>query len=800
MLPSLETTRPFCRRRFDGIAIRWGRFALTCFPSPTPCQQRVRESKQVIMFEGPAKSAKVHSFKEIALPLAGRGIKVIPVRPLSKRGVLEDQFRHATTSVQQIEVWHVENSDYNVGCVGTPEGIAILDCDVKGLRGHIEQETAHVFPKTLVVRSAGKGCDHIYFRQTDASRRLGNKKRAGLFDLQSVDRYVVGPGSRLDNGKTYDIVQDAPIAEFPDWLATWVAANADPDKPKTSAIDAHPVDESFDIADLLDHYEIGYQQDGEWFITNLCPVSGRRHEHSTRTGFFFDGHSLGFHCFASGCDGSNMTVGQVLKHLNAVHDPYPHAVWQEHSVDELLDDLGIDAPDPSIVETPAVAEQAQHAAENESGPVASQAPVPAPRNPLEFPEQFMYGEAGVLARQMNMPCGLAYMALIGEFGIKCDIDVMCCTRINTYTALIAPVGGGKNVAMDRARILLELRYRDEYLPASPAGTRALMTLIGDKPSGKRGAGRERIPGPKKLLLITHEMTDVLKMTGVDNSTLASRLCDFWDDNQHIYPTGKDGIINVDCRLHWIGGVPASADNPTRFTELFDSETSHGLYDRLLIGYTDVKFNYRPWQPPSTDGEVFDPTDYTACVRPVPYVKAISDGAQQLLDEWQPIGGGSRIKQNCMKVALITTMMHGEETVAHECMRCAIGIMEWQIELRKVFRPGEAVNDEAKCRVVILSAMEAAGAKHAYVNVKRMAHDRKWGDRFGDRIVKNAIANLQEMGEIVPKIVESDGGAKKSKSEYKLRNWSPGGNTGGENGEHGDSPSTKFGQGINDLQR
>ena len=89
--------------------------------------------------------------------------------------------------------------------------------------------------------------------------------------------------------------------------------------------------------------------------------------------------------------------------------------------------------------------------------------------------------------------------------------------------------------MDRSKTLLELRHRDEYLPASPAGTRALMNLIGDKPSGKRGPGKERAPGPKKLLLITHEMTDVLKMTGVDNSTLASRLCDFWDDNQHVYP-------------------------------------------------------------------------------------------------------------------------------------------------------------------------------------------------------------------------------------------------------------------------
>lgn len=69
-----------------------------------------------------------------------------------------------------------------------------------------------------------------------------------------------------------------------------------------------------------------------------------------------------------------------------------------------------------------------------------------------------------------------------------------------------------------------------------------------KPSGKRG-DKTRTPGPRKLLLITHEMTDVLKMTGVDNSTLASRLCDFWDDNEFEYPT-KEGTVFIPAKT-WV---------------------------------------------------------------------------------------------------------------------------------------------------------------------------------------------------------------------------------------------------------
>lgn len=75
------------------------------------------------------------TFAELALPLIQRGISVIPVLLLSKRGFLGDQFRHATTEVSQIAQWNRENPDFNVGCVAKPDGIVVLDCDVKGRPG-----------------------------------------------------------------------------------------------------------------------------------------------------------------------------------------------------------------------------------------------------------------------------------------------------------------------------------------------------------------------------------------------------------------------------------------------------------------------------------------------------------------------------------------------------------------------------------------------------------------------------------------------------------------------------------------
>ncbi len=48
---------------------------------------------------------------------------------------------------------------------------------------------------------------------------------------------------------------------------------------------------------------------------------------------------------------------------------------------------------------------------------------------------------------MKMPLGLAYPALLGCYSILPDSDTMLDMRINLYVALIAHVGGGKNVAI-----------------------------------------------------------------------------------------------------------------------------------------------------------------------------------------------------------------------------------------------------------------------------------------------------------------------------------------------------------------
>ncbi len=87
------------------------------------------------------------------------------------------------------------------------------------------------------------------------------------------------------------------------------------------------------------HYDIEIVADkGDWRITEVCPYAGHRHKQSTDTGFFFDGETLGFHCFAAGC--GDPSIGQVIKKLNETHEPYPELIWEEETMDEICEAFG----------------------------------------------------------------------------------------------------------------------------------------------------------------------------------------------------------------------------------------------------------------------------------------------------------------------------------------------------------------------------------------------------------------------------------------------------------------------------
>jgi len=291
------------------------------------------------------------TFLEIAAPLIERGIPVIPVQPNEKRCLLPEWQKKATTDIEQVKLWQTENPQFNVGCVGTPEGVVILDCDSPGLIERIEREAGYKMPRTFIVRSGGKKLPHLYFRQTDESRRLGNRSSAGMFDLQSVDKYVVGAGSTLGDGKTYEIVDDSSIADFPDWLAEWIERNSDVGKEYHGGRGA-PVHEDFDFDRFCDHFDFAFvgEKDGRHFLA-ACPFKGDHH--TTDRGkpdymacaILYDGETIGFSDFATSCEGHGKTIHDLIQYrYEQGYEEYEGGIFaEEEPIEELLEAFGAES-------------------------------------------------------------------------------------------------------------------------------------------------------------------------------------------------------------------------------------------------------------------------------------------------------------------------------------------------------------------------------------------------------------------------------------------------------------------------
>jgi hypothetical protein len=309
-----------------------------------------------------------------------------------------------------------------------------------------------------------------------------------------------------------------------------------------------------------------------------------------------------------------------------------------------------------------------------------------------MPDACMYGKMGEWARGMGVPLGVAYPALIGAYSVKPNLDEMCRTRINTYVALMWEAGGGKNVTINRAMDVVGISA-GEYQRVKPGGETQLAVVLGDKPA-KKGS-KEREPGKKKLLMVTTELGDVLRKTSMDNSTLASTLCDLWDENDYSKPLPGGGHTDVDCRLSWMGGIPANLKKPEKFLELFGGETNYGLYPRFIFGYCDKPWRYEEWDNPfksmainfPAEDEVEEMAFNTfACT----VVTSMEEKAEAMLDQWNPpVPDAGRLRYNAKKVALLSASANSETTVTAECMRKALLFMEWQIDIRKQFKPGAA---------------------------------------------------------------------------------------------------------------
>jgi hypothetical protein len=129
------------------------------------------------------------------------------------------------------------------------------------------------------------------------------------------------------------------------------------------------------------------------------------------------------------------------------------------------------------------------------------------------------------------------------------------------------------------------------------------------------------------------------------------------------------------------------------------------------------------------------------------VMEIAPEADALCREWlaRREGEGTeerRLEHMLLKVSALSASANMEETVSARCMRAAIKFMDWQAILKRTFKSGEAKTHEAEFDAMALEAIRQQNERTgSFCNWKRLSHDRKWGDKYGDSNILRWVDGL-----------------------------------------------------------
>lgn len=150
--------------------------------------------------------------------LAGAAIALgIPVFPCDarKRPLTQHGFKDATADPTAIRRMFANPAAVMIGMpTGEVTGLVVVDVDVKdGRPGQAWLDAnRHRLPMTWTVRTASGGL-HLYFRWPGEPVRNSASKIGSGIDVRGDGGYVILPPS-----PGYDVVDDASLADLPDWL------------------------------------------------------------------------------------------------------------------------------------------------------------------------------------------------------------------------------------------------------------------------------------------------------------------------------------------------------------------------------------------------------------------------------------------------------------------------------------------------------------------------------------------------------------------------------------------------------
>ena len=125
-------------------------------------------------------------------------------KPFQKNWTLNN-YTHEDPELLQ---WISEGRNY--GVITGFGNLVILDFDDK----RTERDIVPKLPETFTIQT-GSGGKHLYYSLDDTrSRKILDKRKNTLIDIQGNGKQAVGAGSTHPNGKEYTVLVDKPIAEI----------------------------------------------------------------------------------------------------------------------------------------------------------------------------------------------------------------------------------------------------------------------------------------------------------------------------------------------------------------------------------------------------------------------------------------------------------------------------------------------------------------------------------------------------------------------------------------------------------
>lgn len=283
-------------------------------------------------------------------------------------------------------------------------------------------------------------------------------------------------------------------------------------------------------------------------------------------------------------------------------------------------------------------------------------------------------------------------------------------RLNLYTALCGPVHSGKTQAIDAAQQLLGIEA-PILMNVMAGSAESLMRHMGDC----NGSAR---------LFSPDELGHMLEKASIQNASFASVLSRAYYHTRFTLLMQQKVKSDFNASLSILGGLVDS-----RFEDLFSRTTTAGLYDRFAFGVcpSGFEFKYSPFENARED---FSP----ASVYVAPEVWSEKD-------TWKL---EPRVVEIALRVAIICAAFNGRTLLTAKDLAPARVFAEYQTRVRKMLKPNEGENLEAKIALKILAYLENYNGD--FVSKRKLLHDTG-AYRYGPSVSSRALDVMNANGDI-----------------------------------------------------